>query len=403
MENSGNSHPSVFRLDGNTASGCIINSCLAFIHCHMAVRDKTFIKGKTCSAFTLEQLKEARERVFRYCEPNKSYGYKGPQGKSDREKACDAFDGIYAKLVKMDAENKMPVLSAPSSDLLNLLTTQVGDHGECDGKFQKLEKDLDELKQTFHSFVAVVTSPQGSQAPQPSKTVPPLVRNRLLSTGSKRSASEISDEDEDIEVISQADPETNDTQGFQLPRKQRQKLKRSRILSNEGTKPAAKYSSILKKPKEKPPSTWGKAKATSSFRGAVPDIFLYNLDFDVTTQDIVDHFSSNDVVVRKICKKSHKDAQRTSFQLSVATQDNYDLILEGSLLPEGVAARRFIPPKWNPDSEKSKITKGQLSEAMNSTQIQNYLKELDELTSKGNDHIEMDTNVPHANNTTNNG
>ena len=399
---SAGNHPSVFEMDGSTPPTCILNACLAFIHCHMAVRDKLYIKGKTCSTFTLEQLKNAREQIFRFCEPDKSYGYRGPNGKSDRDKAYDAFDGIYGKLVKLDAENKMPVLSAPSSDLMSLLTISGCEHGEYDSKFMKIDEEISELKKTFHSFVSVVTASHSQ--PQLPKSFPPGVRSRLLSTGSKRSASEISDEDNDDDVISVLDSEShiNNSEGFQLPRRQRQKQKRSRISSNDESKSKQSFSSILKKPKEKPPSTWGKAKATSSFRGAVSDIFLYNLDFDVTAKDVQDYFEANSVTIRKIERKSHEQAQRTSFRMSVATQEMYDLILEGSLLPEGVAARRFIPPKWNPNGEKTKVTTSQLNKEINSSQVQKYLRELDDIASKDIRNSRMETDAAQST-TSNNG
>ena len=240
--------------------------------------------------------------------------------------------------------------------------------------------------------------------PQLPKSFPPGVRSRLLSTGSKRSASEISDEDNDDDVISVLDSEShiNNSEGFQLPRRQRQKQKRSRISSNDESKSKQSFSSILKKPKEKPPSTWGKAKATSSFRGAVSDIFLYNLDFDVTAKDVQDYFEANSVTIRKIERKSHEQAQRTSFRMSVATQEMYDLILEGSLLPEGVAARRFIPPKWNPNGEKTKVTTSQLSKEINSSQVQKYLRELDDIASKDIRNSRMETDAAQST-TSNNG
>ena len=384
-------HASVFQIGKNDSESgvCIMNACLAFIHCHMSSRDKNYIKGKVTSSFSLDQLKEARERLFKYAEPTKEYGYRGPNGKNDRNRLNDAFDGIYTKLVKLDAEDKMPIFSVPSSDLLKLLTitSHEKEPTNYDEKFLQISKDIDELKQTFHSVVTVITST--SQPPPAVKSIPPSVRQRLLSTGSKRSASDMSDEDE----ISHIETDTQASEGYTYPRQHRRKVKRTKPSSPDSSKPS--YSSMAQKKKEKPPSTWGKMKSTSSFRGAVPDVFIYNCHSEVTKEDISDWCQMNNIGLKSIEKKSHQLARRTSFVLSVDTKDNYDLILDGSILPEGVAARKFIPPKWKPE-EKSNITNSQFRAAINSSEVQQYLKEMDDLTS-GKDNMD----VTHAQSSTN--
>ena len=387
-------HPSVFKIGDNDSKSGIMNSCLAFIHCHMSSRDKVYIKGKVTSTFSLEQLKDAREQLFKYSDPSKEYAYRGPNGKNERSKINDAFDGIYSKMVKLDAENNMPILSVPSCDLLTLLTIhgkEHTEHTECDKKFAEIDKEMGELKKTFHSFVSVVTS-SNQQSQSLVSAIPPAVRNRLLSTGSKRSASEMSDDDE---AESHIDSESNDPPvGFTYPRKQRQKVKRSKISSPP---PPASYSNaVQRKNKEKTP-TWGKVKATTSFRGAVPDVFLYNCDFEVTEGDITEWCQLNNIVFRKIEKKSHQLARRTSFLLSVTTQESYDMIMEGSILPEGIAARKFIPPKWKPE-DKGKITGNQFRAAISSAEVQKYLQEMDAITGAkdGAPNIGMDVTDTNA-------
>ena len=54
---SAGNHASVFNIGDN--ANYITNSCLAFIQCHMPSRDKQYIKGKTGSIFSLDQLKDA--------------------------------------------------------------------------------------------------------------------------------------------------------------------------------------------------------------------------------------------------------------------------------------------------------------------------------------------------------
>ena len=398
-------HASVFQLgDNEPKKSCIVNSCLAYIHCHMSTRDKNFIKGKVISTFTLDQLKEARKAIFTYSEPTQEYGYRGPNGRNERSKLSDAFDSIYTKIVKLDANDNMPILALSSSDLLNLLTVNVQEHNECEKKFSEIDKDLNELKQTFHSFVSVVTSGKSMPQMPQSKSIPPMIRNRLLSTGSKRSASEVSDEDDDLQSPV-TESENNGSDVFMLQRRQRQKLKRTKLSSPTKSKEAAptlSYSNVAqKKTKEKPPSTWGKAKATTNFRGAVPDVFLYNCDYDVTEEDITEWCQLHDIKYRKIEKKSHAQARRSSYVLTLVTKESYDMILEGNILPDGIAARKFIPPRLKPE-DKGKITHNQFREAINSSEVQKYLQEMDVVTNQNFSMSSEITQIPDANSSTSN-
>ena len=47
----------------------------------------------------------------------------------------------------------------------------------------------------------------------------------------------------------------------------------------------------------------------------------------------------------KVEKLSHKDAARSSFKVSPLSQEAYEKILSGEILPEGVAARKFLPQR----------------------------------------------------------
>ena len=87
------------------------------------------------------------------------------------------------------------------------------------------------------------------------------------------------------------------------------------------------------------------------------DLFLYNCDITVTTQDVVDYYKANNIELRNVEKLSHKEAARTSFKLSSASQEDCDKILSGEILPEGIAVRKFIPRKFNPTSASQALHK----------------------------------------------
>ena len=76
---------------------------------------------------------------------------------------------------------------------------------------------------------------------------------------------------------------------------------------DENNIPNAKPSwSQIAQRKPPPPSTKGKVKSTTAFKGAVPEIFLYNCDINVTSTDVAEYFQSQNVKVRKVEKKSHQ-------------------------------------------------------------------------------------------------
>ena len=346
-------HDSIFIIDGDetTKSINIRNACLSMIHSYMSSIDKLAIREKIFNLFILDEIKEAREVLYTSCDPKTPYRYRGPNKAtaSVRDKLNDAFEGIYSKLVKLDAEDNLPKFSVPSEDLIKLLNAKDGDHSTCDTKFEKVSSEISEIKKTFHSFVKVVTS---NNTPDFAKAATgsfhPNSRDRLISTASKRTASDFSDNDENILT------ETDTDLAFEFPRLQRKKIaKRARVKTP--TKEPKSFSEATKTaPKPKPPSTWGTVKSSSaSFKSAVSDIFMHNCDISVLPSDIIDWFKLKEIGVRNVEKLSHEQATRKSFKISPNSKEEYDKILSGEFLPEGIAVRQFIPRRWNPDRKAS--------------------------------------------------
>ena len=105
--------------------------------------------------------------------------------------------------------------------------------------------------------------------------IPPITRSRLLSTGSvKRSADDMSEEDtEHTQDESEGDKEGE----FKTQRKRRSRYHKRVKINNERPPEEKKEPSFSDKvkmnPRPKPPSTWGSAKPSSGFKGAVSDKF----------------------------------------------------------------------------------------------------------------------------------
>ena len=390
-------HDSVYVINGGESlkSTNIMNSCLSVIQCYRSSKDKHFIRDKVCSMFTFEQLKSARELLFKTCSPKEKYSYRGPQinSSTEKERSYDAFDGIFMKMVKLDADDTMPKFSVPSEDLMQLLVLGDTEHTACDSKFQasdakyeRLAEEIKELKATFHSFVSIATSNTG--IPSVKNTIPPETRKRLLSTASKRSASELSVSDDE------SAKETTDDQTFEIPRHHRKKLSAlsKKAKMSPGKPQPITYSGVLSsKPKEKPRTTWGTIKSATSLKGAVPEIFLHNLDMEVTKEDVNGHFQGQNISLRDVVKLSHKEAARSSFKLSPVTKDDYDKILSGDVLPEGVGARQYIPPRRNNFINKSDQANNQASSGnmLTVSRLNEALRQIDMIS-----HSEKDFSKP---------
>ena len=71
-----------------------------------------------CSKFHLATIKQAREVICKFRNPD-AKGYNGPHGKkSVREKQVHAFEEIYSKLCFLDSsEATSPVIACPSNEL----------------------------------------------------------------------------------------------------------------------------------------------------------------------------------------------------------------------------------------------------------------------------------------------
>ena len=69
---------------------------------------------------------------------------------------------------------------------------------------------------------------------------------------------------------------------------------------------------------------------------------------------------------------------RTSFRLGPATKEDYDKIIKADLLPEGVAVRRYIPRKWDPNNKNSNMGRNQFKPAV---EVSSYETQLDEIGS----------------------
>ena len=191
---------------------------------------------------------------------------------------------------------------------------------------------------------------------------------------------------------------------FVLPKQSRKKARvngskrqdqRKDKKDDENNIPNAKPSwSQVAQRKLPPPSTKGKVKSTTAFRGAVPEIFLYNCDINVTSTDVAEYFQSQNVKVRKVEKKSHQLAARSSFKVTPDSKEDYDRILDEDILPEDMCARQYIFRRDRINTDRKEQFQGRGGN-QNSGELSNttkrLLKELEELDPTRSRGDSMDT------------
>ena len=392
-------HVSVFNIqDENGAEGTpphIVNSCLAFIHSHLASRDKYFIREKVCNIFGLEQIKAARKVLFTTYDPEDKYSYQGPKSKkaTDKDKLHDAFEGIYNRICKLDAGNSVAVFSIPSDELLDFMSlfNEVS-HSTCEDRFKKMEEKskrledkMEEIHTTFKSFIKISTSNNQPVFPPCQPAIHPSTRNRLVSSASKRSATELSEDDS----IMPSDLISDDEEGFSFPRAQRKKARRGSGSKSPKKKVTTQpksdgnfkndkpsYSQVATR-KSLPPATKGTVKSTAVFRCAVPDVFLFNCHVKCSVEDVNEYYRNCDIKVRKVEKKSHELSARSSFKVSPESMGDYEKILSAEFLPEEVCARKYIFRKGKINTDRKEVFKSSngLSPATNT-----LLAELDAIS-----------------------
>ena len=172
--------------DAGTSRPIILNAVLTYLHSLMSQMDKSHIQNIIVARYDLIEIKKAREILFRKIEPTVKYVYQGPKGKhSARDKAVHAFDSLFTKMQKLDVTASVPIFA--SDELTTLLSAT--NHSLCEAKFTRLEAEMKEIKQTFHTFTNLVTSKQGfpettTGTPVTVSAIPADVRSRCNSTSS---------------------------------------------------------------------------------------------------------------------------------------------------------------------------------------------------------------------------
>ena len=349
----------------------LLNPCLALMKHLMSCRDKEHIQNVICSRFSLDALKEAREILYTYSDPEERYVYRGPNKVVNvRDRCSHAFDGIFSKLGELDGKDKMPKIACPSEDM-GLLLSLHSDPIAVDDRFRALEKQTKDLQQRFQELASTIVN-NDNEFPrlQVPSGIQPSTRTRLASENGKRRRTE---EGETPGSDTEYDSSMED---FTLPHGQLKKLAR-RSYRSQAIKPPVENSLNSKGNERKftrPKATWGKSNGVSSGNlcGPPPEIFMMNCRNIIQEENVLEHFKSHNINLVEVKKRSHENARKHSFILTVSNREDYNKILSGDLIPEDVGVRRYRPARY--DASKVNLTQAdQVSAFLRSSSVEKAL------------------------------
>ena len=326
---------------GNEAS--ILNPCLALMKHLMSSRDKTHIQNVICSRFSLDAMMEAHRIIFTYSEPEERYVYRGPNKVVNiRDRCTHAFERIFTKLSELDAQDKMPIISCPSEDF-GLLLSLHNDPVAVDDRFRELEAQVKNLKEAFKEIAPIIGPLINKEKAYPdlhqASGIRPTTRLRLRSESKKRRL------DEDGESQG-ADSETeSNEEPFALPHAQQKRIDRRSYSSKVKEAGNPNRPQEQKKP-DRPKAIWGKAKANApasdELSGPPPALFLMNCKKQVTEENVKNYFAGHSITLLDVERKSHDDARKKSFVLTVSNRTDYNKIISGDIIPEDVGVRQYF-------------------------------------------------------------
>ncbi len=325
----------------------IINSLLSHVRCLLLSRDEHYILNTVSAKYELPVVLAARKILFEWHEPEKRYGYNGPHNaRIEKQKVLEATKGIIEKMKGLDCRGEMPMILCPSDELHKIVPML--DDDPMSARLTKIEHDITELK-TMAAFV-----------PHPITSLPHhMTENRNAYRNPKRvrmmeEPSNVSDNVSTIPAVITGDSDAESvssqvSESFIIPRYNRKIMNRNARAAAQGDKISGDVSQRTMSRRMQ--TVWGNGEEGpadgSELSGPPPDIFIHNCRSNVSHDSVGSHFTACGIHVVEIKKVSHPEATRQSFVMTVGTQKDYNIVMEGKIVPTGIGVRRYFPPRRN--------------------------------------------------------
>ena len=145
-----------------------------------------------------------------------------------------------------------------------------------------------------------------------------------------------------------------DSDGFVYPRDYQRKLDRRMLKSTSSVISREVNNQPITQNKSKKPGVFGKSKSTkiSSFKGVpreIPKAFIYRCAQQANEKDVSEWLIEEKINVTDVKLASHENAFFKSFIVSVNKKEDFDKLLTGEHLPEGIGVRRYYRPRAEPE------------------------------------------------------
>lgn len=373
----------------------IINACLSYVKFCMISKDHSYVQDATCAKFHYDTIKESYGILFKYVNPSKNFGYRGPNDATIREKSVHAFNEIYKLLHKLDNEAISPIIACPSDELRIVLPpNSLTDYTALDNRLRQLELDMTRvnyIESTVTEHSKILSSNANQATCNPSSNPPAIMRlqsraNRDRSSSvcsvkrKGRSGSDSSDSTDDessapkghkvqpkdkrqkLHDVSQSTGAATGSStaqlypslptqlsdlpdGFEYDKYQKRKMRKN---DNRKLSVSAKPSTpAYQGERRRFQFVQGKDESASeNFCGVrrlprVPQAFISRCDPERSTEDgVKNHLIARGVSVTEVKLASHPSSTYKSFKVTVNKLDDFNL-----LLPKSCRVKKFIPPR----------------------------------------------------------
>ena len=321
----------------------IENACLGFIRSQLLRLDHHEVMLSTVLKFGLEEIKLARESLFRHT-GTKSYSYQGLKDPSSPHKrGMHCVGSIIAKFEELNKSGQQINIVVSASDLYRLVIMfqncgpAVESHGKMDPnlteQLSKLQSDVKYLKSLPHNInpAAMPTPRYSSSAVKNRKE---LIRSVNVNTPNKRRRIEESVSDNSVSTTPAKEGATN--------------------VPPPSPWNTASYKRNGRRPGSQPPLRGKPPPAQSTDH----EVFLFRYNEQATKEDVLTYFKNEGVSAYHIRYRCHESSETKCFVMKIRNRSDYVKVIMS--LPEYTGCRWYVagPPPQPEDKPASYFNTG---------------------------------------------
>ena len=302
----------------------VVNACLAFIKSEKQRKDQPAIIEAVSKHFTLNEIKSAREALFRGAAVGR-YSYRPPNNPSTAHQlSAHCVGSIISKLNELEHERDQPHIKivCPAEELFNLMNVHMLMYNPVEScsiedRVNQLEREVKVLKFSANSI--------NQWKPKPPVT-PVNSRQNLIS----------------------------DIRNSNYPSTPGSASKRPRSMDLDPWAEVARKKNGVRPQKRSKPSFWGKegTVASTDLVGAeINEVFLFNYRNIATEEVVKRHFEKHQINVLKVYQRSKEGSDVKSFVMKIVNKADFEKVV--TVLPWQTGARWYERQQSDPAQRPS--------------------------------------------------